>query len=179
MVFSPGGDDRMTGDAAGRLQTVAEVLNRLALLDLPPEAGRLLAEAQALCAANAKNSETGQAADIDPAVLDHVLGLVGPKDAQVLLERLQLDLIQCRDALSDGITGWDWGRLRMAAHNLVSLSGTAGADPLRKAALVLVAACDRQDPAVVGSELPRTLDSLARLLGYLREKATRLAGDGA
>lgn len=164
----------MTADPADRLQAVTTVLARLAALDLPPEAQRLLAEARALC--HATPPDPALATGIDPDVLDRVLVLVDPSDAQTLLERLQLDLMQCRDGLTGGVIGWDWPRLRLAAHNLVSLSGTAGADPLRRDALALVAWCDDQDKGAVAVGLPHILRSLSHLLDHLKDKAARLTG---
>lgn len=167
----------MTPTAEERLDAVRKVLAHLASLDLPPEARRLVAEARRLCEAG--SPETHQEAEIDPAVLDRVLTLVDPADGQVLLERLQLDLIQCRDALTEGVVAWEWPRLRLGAHNLVSLAGTAGADPLRRDALALVAWCDDRDRDAITAGLSHILQSLGRLLDHLKRKAANMPGEAS
>jgi hypothetical protein len=167
----------MTTEAEDRLEAVGAVLARLAALDLPPEAQRLVAEARTLCQPMAVGPDQG--AEIDPAVLDRVLTLVDPSDGRVLMERLQLDLIQCRDALTEGVAEWDWPRLRLGAHNLVSLAGTAGAEPLRRDALALVAWCDNRDRAAIEAGLTHILPPLGHLLEHLKEKAAAMPGEAS
>lgn len=167
----------MTAGSAERLRAVSALLARLAALDLPPDAQRLVAEGRALCQPAAAEPDHG--AEIDPTVLDRVLTLVDPGDGMVLLERLQLDLNQCRDALTEGVVGWDWPRLRLGAHNLVSLAGTAGAEPLRCDALALVAWSDDQDRDAIEAGLPHILRALSRLLDHLKDKAAGLTGGAA
>ncbi|MFN4170350.1 MAG: hypothetical protein ACK4GW_01225 [Pseudorhodobacter sp.] len=161
----------MTGDDGQRLHRIAGLLDLLVRMDLPPEAHRLIAEAHALCPVRAQETRRGDDQDIDPAVLDQILALVGPDDAKALIDRLGMDLIQCRDGLRNGLEALDWPSMRIAAHNLVSLSGTAGADPLRRMAIGLVASCELQDTAAVQSALPPLLQRLGHLLDHLRRKS--------
>ncbi|MBL4918168.1 hypothetical protein [Szabonella alba] len=180
----------MMDDAAPRMQEIAERVRRLARIDLPDEARRIVAELQGLCAAAGPmgtepegGSDSADAdphqPDFDPAALERILAIVGPAESHALLDRLTLDLTGARDGMERSLSTQDAAGMRRAAHNLVSLAGTAGAFGLQQRAETLVEAAEARDFTMIGSVMPGALHLLDDLLADLRHRSAHSSGTAA
>jgi HPt (histidine-containing phosphotransfer) domain-containing protein len=104
----------------------------------------------------------------DSGRLDQLLALIGPDQSAAFLAQLGLDVAGCDRRIAAGLAGPDWRALRDASHDLISLSGSAGARRLHALAADVNAAARAQDRAALASLAPRIAAEAARLIARIR-----------
>lgn len=72
--------------------------------------------------------------DWNPEELHRIMALAGPDDAAQILQHLTGDLATSGQALLEGLGTADLEKMQRAAHVLVALCGTAGAQGLHRLA---------------------------------------------
>lgn len=100
----------------------------------------------------------------DPARLDRLIELAGPREAGELLRRIRTDLLGAAHQIESALAAPDHLAIRNATHVLIAVAGSVGALRLEAQSRALNSAAHDQVPADALMLLARpALDSLQRL----------------
>lgn len=123
-------------------------------------------------------SISAAAPSLRAARLDQLFAAIGAEAVPELLARLTEDLAEIDRRLAAALPrpparppGPDWAEIRAQAHVLIALTGTVGADGLRRGAERLHAAACARDGAAIRRIAPGIRRQLAALPGLLRAAA--------
>jgi HPt (histidine-containing phosphotransfer) domain-containing protein len=104
----------------------------------------------------------------DAARFLRLIDIAGPSLAPTLLDQLVEDLDTSHRLFGAALDRGDWDGLRQASHDLISLSGSAGADTLHDLARSVNASARDQSLAPITAQRARIDAELAALIGVIR-----------
>lgn len=145
-------DDRRGGESAAADAPQALAALRAALRGLtrhlgPADSADLVALGGALDRIEARLSTTSALPGDEPARLDRLIELAGPRDAAELLRRIRADLAGAAQRIEAALPLADRAALRSATHVLIAVAGSVGALALAAQARVLNTAAHADTPA--------------------------------
>ncbi|MFV0490953.1 MAG: hypothetical protein ACK5M4_03975 [Pseudorhodobacter sp.] len=155
------------------LMEVLTLLDAPALASLAEPAATALQQARTVArvalAPSAPENDT-------PDTIDRLLTLVGPEQGEELLARFRADLLTIRQDLPVGAEKQDREALRLCLHNLISISGTAGATELWQEAQENYASLAKFNHKDINTAVSRLIVLLDDVIDYLDMKKELLSG---
>lgn len=149
------------------LMTLAEDLSALSRLPLPAEARGIVLRLQERIASHGLGAETHLPNILDETVLDGLLQLIGPDSAADLIAQVQTDLRTVRHELGAALAQSAIPALRKQSHDLISISGSIGAERLLLRAREVNKLANAQDPAGLSAATHLALTEIETVLSRL------------